>query len=342
MNKLFLIIYTLFLLVAKSISADFVPPKLIDNLNPKGTQTTYNMSRVEGWTLMSYIIDDSGIPQQIVVVNSSNNGIYTEDSIKYLQSFRFSPAIYLGQKTSSATTFLMKHDKSFSGNSNDGISVGFSRRYDRANKFISEQKFDSALDVLNELRETNTKNLTEQALSAWIHSLYYYRQENWLAYRDNILEANQLREHLPVKMAIKNIQNLIQWQMFQKEYSDAVYTLASMVKIKGAKMDASTHEAMLQPILNAMDTEEIIEINTTLSKNKSWLHILPRSTINLTTISGKVELAELRCDNIWHPFESTTIVNFNIPESYLNCSILVKGTSGTQIKFVEQGKSRQF
>jgi len=117
--------------------------------------------------------------------------------------------------------------------------------------------------------------------------------------------------------------------MFQKEYSDAVYTLASMVKIKGTKMDASTHEAMLQPISNAMETEDIIEINTTLSEEKSWLHILPRSTINLSTISGKIELAELRCDNIWHPFQSTNIVNFNIPENYLNCSILVKETSGT-------------
>jgi len=342
MNQFRLLICFLLFIAAKSIAADFVPPKLIDNLNPKGTQTTGNVSRIEGWTLMSYIIDDSGLPQHIEVVNSSNNGIYTEDSIRYLQNFRYSPATYVGQKALSAQTFLMRHDKSFSGNNNDGISVGFSLRYDRANKLISDKKFGRALEVLDDLRDTNAKNLTEQALSAWIHSLYYYHQENWFAYRDNVLEAYQLREYLPVKMAITSTQNLLQWQMFQNEYSDAVYTLASMANIKNSKMDASAHEAMLQPIIDSIETETAIEINTTLSEGKSWLHTLPRSNINLTTISGKVELAELRCDNKWHPFESTEIDNFNIPESYLNCSILIKGKPGTQIKFIEQGELRQF
>jgi len=107
-------------------------------------------------------------------------------------------------------------------------------------------------------------------------------------------------------------------------------------------MDAPTHEAMLQPILDSIETQDAIEIKTTLSEGKAWLHTLPRSNINLTTITGKVELAELRCDNIWYPFEFTEIDNFNIPESYLNCSILVKGRAGTQIKFIEQGELRQF
>lgn len=342
MNQFPLIIFALFFVVLKSHAADFVPPELIDNLNPKGPQATYNKSRIEGWTLMSYIIDDSGLPQHVVVVNSSNNGKYTKDSIRYLRNLRFAPATYSGKKTLSANTFLMKHDKSFYGSANDGITVGFSNRYDRANKFISEKKFDSALEVLNDLRESNAKNLTEQALSAWLHSLYYYQQGNWLAYRDNVLEANQLREHLPTKMAIISTQNLLEWQIFQNEYSDAVSTLDSMANIKGAKMDAATHKTMLREILHPLETEDIIEINTTLSEDKSWLHVVSRSVINLSTTIGKVKLAELRCDNTWHPFKTTEMINFSIPESYLNCSILVQGEAGTQIKFSEKGELRRF
>jgi hypothetical protein len=236
----------------------------------------------------------------------------------------------------------MKHNKSFYGSPNEGISVGFSSRYDRAKKFISEKKFDSALEVLDDLRDTNAKNLTEQSLSAWLHSLYFYQKGNWPLYRDNVQEAIQLREHLPTKMAVINIQNLLQWQMFKKEYSDAVYTLDILANIKGSKMDAVTHDSMLQPMLDFIKNEDVNEINTTLSKGKYWLHTLPRSNINLITIIGKVEFAELRCDNIWHPFESTDILNFKIPESYLNCSILVKGEEGTQIKFTENGELRHF
>lgn len=342
MKQFTLLGYLLLFITTQSIAADFVAPKLIDNLNPKGIHNTANMSRLEGWTLMSFIISKNGLPKHIEVVNSSNNEKYIKDSIRYLQNYRYSPATYKDEKVFSAKTLLMKHDKSFRGNNNDGISVGFSIRYERANKFILNKQFDEALDVLDELRDTNTKNLTEQALSAWLHSLYFYHKENWFAYRDNMLEANQLREHLPVKMAITNSQNLLQWQVFQNQYSDAVYTLASMANIKNAKMNASTHKEMLQPILDSIKSEDIVEINTTLSKGKSWLHVLPRSSISLTTVSGEIELAELRCDNHWHQFELIKIDKFNIPDNYLNCSILIKGKPGTQIKFVEQGALRQF
>ncbi len=341
MNRFYLLAYFLLSTIFPAIAADFVPAKLKDNLNPTGIRSTANLSRFEGWTLLSFIIDKNGLPQHIEVVNSSNNNKYTEDAIGYLQNYRYLPATYKGKKVLSSSTFLMQHDKSFYGYNNDGISVGFNLRYNRANKLISDKQFNKAIDVLDDLRDTNTKNLTEQALSAWIHSLYYYHVKNWLAYRDNMLEANQLREYLPVKMAITNTQNLLQWQVFQSQYLDAVYTLASMANIKNSRMDTSTHEEMLQPILDSLKTEAIIEINTTLSKGKSWLHIIPRSNITLTTVSGKVELAELRCDNYWHEFELAQIDHFNIPESYQNCAILIKGTPDTQIKFIEQGELRQ-
>jgi len=342
MHQFRLIIFFLFFVSSQTTLASFVPAKLTKNLNPKGTQSTTNLSRVEGWTLMSYIIDDNGLPTHIEIINSSNNGKYTNDSINFLKNFRYSPAIYMGEKTLSAKTFFLKHDNSFIGSNNDGISVGFRLRYERAYKLISENKFDDALEVLDNLQDSNAKNLTEQALSAWIHSLYFFHQKNWLAYRDNVLEAYQLREYLPVKMAIKSTENLLQWQMFQKEYSDAVYTLSSMKNIKSAKMDDSSYNATLQPILDIFKNDASVEINTTLSEGKAWLHKLPRSNINLTTISGEVKLAELRCDNRWHSFDSPNNVNFKIPKNHLNCSILVKGKAGTKIKFIEHGEIRDF
>lgn len=342
MKKFSVIIFLLSCVSISSQADDYIPPQLIENLNPKGISETANASRIEGWSLLSYIIDRNGVPKHIQIINSSNDDKYIEDSITYLKNHRYSPAVYKGKKTLSSQTFFMKHDKSFYDSNNDGISIGFSLRYDRAKKFIFEKKFENALEVLNKLRKSNTKNLAEQALAAWIHSIYYYHQKNWPAYRDNVLEAHQLRAHLPVDMAVKSTQNLLKWQMFKNQYSDALYTFQSLKDIKDTTFDKNSQETLLNSILDSIEMKTDIEINTTLSERKSWLHTLPRSNISLTVISGTIEFAQLRCANAWHQFKSFQIKDFNIPNDYLNCSILIKGKSGTQIKWSEKGRLRQF
>lgn len=342
-SKLNLIFYFLvFVVTTNSFATDFIPPTLIENSNPKGSQETYNGSRIEGWTLLNYIVDKDGLPKHIEVVNSSSNDKYTKDSIRFLQNYRFTPATLNNEKVMSAKSFFMQHNKTVQHTPNEGLSVGFSLRYDRAKKFMFEKNFDETLNVLNQLRDSNAKNLAEQALSAWLHSIYYYHQKDWFAYRDNLLEAYQLRKYLPLDMAIKSTQNLMQWQIYQHAYSDAVKTLASIEHIKDAKIDTDSSKVALKSLVDSIDNNAVNEIKTTLSKGKAWLHVLPRSTISLSTISGEIELAELRCENAWHAFETIEVKAFTIPDSYLNCSILVKGKAGTEIIFIEQGELREF
>lgn len=341
-SKLNLLFYFLIFAVTNSFATDFIPPQLIENSNPKGVQETYNGSRIEGWTLLNYVVDKKGFPKHIEIVNASSNDKYTEDSITYLQNHRFSPATQNGEKTLSAHNFFMQHNKTVQHTPNEGLSVGFSLRYDRAKQFMFEKNFEETLSVLNQLRDSNAKNLAEQALSAWLHSIYYYHQKDWFAYRDNLLEAYKLRKYLPLDMAIKSTQNLMQWQSYQHAYSDAVKTLASIEHIKDAKIDADSTKEALKSLVDSIDNNAVNEIKTTLSKGKAWLHTLPRSIISLSTVSGEIELAELRCKNAWHPFESIEVKSFTIPDSYINCSILVKGKAGTEITFVEQGELREF
>lgn len=341
-QKLSLISYFLLFTTTNTFANDFTSPKLIESQNPTGIQETYNGSRIEGWTLLNYVVDKKGLPKHIEVVNASSNNKYTKYAIRFLKNYTFTPATQSGEKVFSAQYFFMKHNKAVLHKPNQGLSVGFTKRYDRAKKYIFEKNFDEALNVLNKLRDSNAKNLPEQALSAWLHSIYYYHQKNWFAYRDNLLEAYQLRKNLPLDMAIKASQNLLQWQTYQQAYSDAVFTLVSMENIEGVNIDIDSSKAMLKSLVDSIDNNTVNEINTTLSKNKAWVHSLPRSTISLSTVSGQVELAQLRCKNAFHSFESVEVIKFTIPDNYLHCSILIKGKAGTEVKFVEQGKRREF
>ena len=95
---------------------------------------------------------------------------------------------------------------------NDGISSRFREKYNEADNLLSNKKFDQAKNILNEITEDFAKNLTEQALNAWLHAHYFLSQQDWVSYSDSVTTAHRLREHLPTKMAIRNTQNLLEWQ----------------------------------------------------------------------------------------------------------------------------------
>ena len=326
----------------------YVPAKVIENDNSTMPGTTANLSRVEGWALLSYIVGVDGKPQQVIVINKSAKGDFVAPSIRYLNGLHFSPATDQGQPVPSAKTLFMRHGKSFYNTNNEGISPGFRQLYNDANELLINKTYEQAKPKLDELDADYAKNLTEQALSAWLLSKYYANQERWPEYGEQVLIASQLRQHLPVKMAVQATLHQFEWYKFQKQYADAIVVLRGITNIKDTEMDEETRRGLLAPVLKAMKAEPVAKMTTLLTQDKAWLHLISRSTISLdfNANEGAVELVELRCDNALHQFALSTVESkiegFDIPADYRNCSVLVKGSAGTEVVFTEQGDKRRF
>jgi hypothetical protein len=340
---------SLFCAISLSLSATqahasegFVAATLAENLNTTQVKEAENKNRTEGWVLMSYVIKTDGQPQGVEVVELSTKGNYAAQSINYVKQLRFKPATFNGIPIESTTTFFLRHDMSFYGNNNDGISTGFRNRYNDADQLVRSKQFDKAKEALDTLDYANTKNLSEQALTAWLHSIYYARQGNWPAYGKHLLSAVRLRDELPTKMAVKSTQNLFDYLKFKKQFADAIEVLISMLSIENADLDDATFAVMLAPLLEVIEGDSVIQVKTTLKENQAWLHLIPRDTITLTYTDGQIDKAELRCDNAWQTLDAKSINELKIPQQYIGCRILLSGTPGTKVSLTEQGKTRNF
>lgn len=321
----------------KQTENKFTPAKFSENLNSKRAIGRTNPTRLEGWVWMSYIIGTDGIPKDIEVIDHSEKGYNLKVSFRFIKNFRYHPASINGKPVESAQTYLLRHSVSFMGSNNEGISVGFRNRYNEARKLLGDKDIVKAKAVLDELSQTNTKNLTEQSLSAWLHSMYFANQKNWPAYGESIQSAHHLRKYLPTKMAIENSKNLRDHQVFKKHYADAIITLYSMRHIKHAELDEPTLQAMLKPIKALINAPGPIVLETTLEQDLVWMHGIARDTLSVSYSEGEIKMAELRCRNTHHVMRAGKIEQFKIPAHYRGCALILKGTPGTKVVVIEAG-----
>ena len=342
MKRLLSSIFCLFLSSSLIADESFTPAEFLENRNSSIPQKTANMSRLEGWTLLSYFVGTDGRIKDVEVIDSSDEDKFAGKAIHHLDGYLYSPAKFEGNAVDSADVTLFRTDKSFQGSANDGISRGFKRYYNDADNFILAGEMSKAKASLDELIEDHTKNLTEQALAAWIQSLYYFKSQNWPAYGSAVQVAYYLNDYLPKQMKLKNIQNRLQWHMFKREFSDAIYVLEELKRKSEGALSDNDYQGMVDEVKKHLKTNENNQIDITLANGRAWHHRVPRSKISLTLLEGNIEFAELRCDNGRQAFSVFPIEDTVIPEAQLKCTMYVKGTDGTRFSFVESGTTRVF
>ena len=343
MKKICSLVVTALLLIIMNDgkASEFIPAQLIENSNSKGISEALNRSRMEGWVALSYVIDIEGAVKDIIVLRSSDD-MYVSRSKKYLRNLRFMPAQFSDEKVTSGKSFFLKHDKSFLGNNNDDISTGFKNKYNETYQYITGKDFKLAIDSLKSLQENYAKNLREQALSSWIHSVYYFFIKDWSKYGQSVITGNYLREYLPTSMAVKNTKNLLDWQIHKGMYIDAIDTLKSLKNIENTDFPEGDYLKSLESISNSLDESKVIDVSISLTKDYIWSHAPSRSTISLNVNSGSVDKVELRCDNAVYKFSDSVIEDFRIPLEYLGCRIFIKGDPGSEFTLTERGKLTKY
>ena len=337
-------VFCVYLLLTVSVGAvasdKIIPPKLIENLNSTQTKETSSYSRLEGWVYMTYMVNEQGRADHIEVIAHSNNDKFIPTSISYLENLRFEPAKVNGQATSYLQKYFMRHKKSFAENSNDGITTYFQKKYNQADQHINRGELTDSEQLLRDLVETNTKNLTEQALAAWLLSKHFFKAKNWTQYRDHMLDAFYLREHLPAELAIKTTQNLLDWQIYKKLYSDALMTIVELTLVAEGNVDTKSIAQTMVELNQALE-KPVINTRSTISPGTLWQHRLQKQNLSITPINGELSFIEVRCANGRFVQSTKGFNNLSLGDELGNCFVFVGATKETNISIIETGKVRQ-
>lgn len=341
MQHLCLIFSLWLILLSPVIANEFSPPEVIEDLNPK-SRNSGNPSRQEGWVFVNYIIDIDGKAKHIKLIDSSEKLDIYEQLNHYLDNRHYSPATMNKKQVPSAETLLYYTEKSLSHANNKGVTRGFRKHYKLANNHLEKKQFVKAKAALDNLHQNHSKNIKEQALSALLHSQYYFSQSNWDAYGKQSQIVSLLKDTLPAKSTVNVLQSQIQWHVFKKEYAAAFIALASLKHVKMVNMSESVYQGMYQDLLKLLQDDSNIEVRHTFTDQTAWLHKMSRQQLSLTWQQGSIDTIELRCKNNWRVLTEAEAKAFIVNKEDIQCDLLIQGASGTKISLIESGELYRF
>lgn len=320
-------------------SANFTPPKLLDNNNSRYHKTKLK-TRHEYWSLNNYVINEEGIPSDILVLNATS--LKKSDlADRYINNLVFSPAKLDNQAVASNNFFLFNRNRGFINKTNDAFTGSFEKQYLHINTLIDKNELTEVENLLTELFESETQNLTEQALHAWLASYYYYKKQNSTQYLKYISKAYHLKSQVPTKVAYRISMSFLKYKLHTHAYKEAIRILTEIRKIKGLKLDEKSLNKTFEDVTTMAKNTPRFTLEKTLSKFGNTYHALSRSIISVQAAPG-ISKAELRCDNGRHLFDSTSFTDYNVPEYLKGCTLFLIGQPASTVSITEHGQLNLF
>ncbi|MBO1255859.1 hypothetical protein J3L16_09210 [Alteromonas sp. 5E99-2] len=316
----------------------FSPAKMEDDnqYGPKSQRA--NPSRNEGWAYIDFVVNKNGKIDNVIIEASEDDYVFKSE--QYLKGINYSPAKLGDETVSSSSTLLVDFSVATSANSNDGFNTLFGKRFEAAKALIIDGKLDEARIELDQMTSRHMKNTTERALSAWLHSLYYYGTQDWGEYEASLLEANNLLSKLPRDLAKMTIDNLMKYQVHKKQFSDARDTFFRMENIEKVKLSDESKDNVVAELFRMVDDSKEITVDAVLNQRKTWRHTLNRDQLDVAVVEGELTAAGLYCQNGYIDILANNFETVQVSNDLGKCNLAIQGEPGTSIRLKETGNNR--
>ncbi|WP_462174155.1 energy transducer TonB [Pseudoalteromonas xiamenensis] len=309
------------------------PATLIKNNNPKFVETSQT-NRLEGFALMSYIVDKQGKVTDIDYLLTSNVKPFEDKAATQLQNFIYSPAIQNDEIVSSSRVFLMSENIGFVGYRNDSVSSGFYRRFANIYKNLHNTQFDLETK-LTSLYEANTKNTAEQALYYFLEMNIAQTQNEQSRYEEALFRTYTLKRFLPQEFQFPVSQAYIQQYMYLGDYLGALRVLRETKKNRKLNIKQEVIEKAYADILAQLDSQPTTSRPYEFSRIPTRLIGLAKREVVFEVTEGAVEKSQLRCDYRIESVEANKPIHINDKDGI--CQLLVKTNGSARITIKESG-----
>jgi len=310
--------------------------KLIKNAN-KVEDVFTSRGGMEGWTRVSFIVDKDGTTKDIVVFDYSGKDRYIKKATKLVKNLQYSPALIGNEPVTSAHILFVKHTYSEAGHSEGSVTPAFAKEYQTIIDALTSPSANmpSIKASIDDLVEDHTKNLNEHALAAWLKSIYYYKNEDFLEYMRQSQITVDLYEHLPIAILAKSTVNLFQSQLYYGNFNGASETLARMGSIDGLNLSQQTYQQFADALKASKATESTNVTKGQLSSLGAWSQVYDFSSFKIDVSEGSVDSVELRCNDYQQKYVEGWENQIEFPAQTSDCTLLIKGDAGSTFDILE-------
>ena len=319
----------------------FTPATPLKRVDPRYPSQAIRKGR-EGWVRLSYVIDEEGRVKDPVVEDFFGSPSFKRSALSAVKKWQYNPAIKDGEPTQQCHQ-AVQMDFAISGKS--GATRKFIKAYKDADERFNAGDVDAADEALKELLAWDTLNRYE---NTWLLNL-----ESHIASKQGDVEREaQSLTRLLASNGSKRFNNMV----FDEDY--VAYTLqrkiildaqrgyyAEALKSYTTLQDMEAQETrigeiapLISQIEESIASEQNLTVPVTIGSDGNWFHTLVRSKFAFGNIQGELDTVEVRCDTHREKFTVAEAHVWQIPNSWGQCQVMVKGDSETKFDLIEVAK----
>lgn len=319
----------------------FTPATPLKRVDPKYPSQAIRKGR-EGWVRLSYVIDEEGRVKDPVVEDFFGSPSFKRSALSAVKKWQYNPAIKDGEPTQQCHQ-AVQMDFAISGKS--GATRKFIKAYKDADERFNAGDVDAADEALKELLAWDTLNRYE---NTWLLNL-----ESHIASKQGDVEREaQSLTRLLASNGSKRFNNMVFDEDYvayalQRKiildaqrgyYAEALKSYTTLQDMEAQETRIDEIAPLISQIEESIASEQNLTVPVTIGSDGNWFHTLVRSKFAFGNIQGELDTVEVRCDTHREKFTVAEAHVWQIPNSWGQCQVMVKGDSETKFDLIEVAK----
>ena len=319
----------------------FTPATPLKRVDPKYPSQAIRKGR-EGWVRLSYVIDEEGRVKDPVVEDFFGSPSFKRSALSAVKKWQYNPAIKDGEPTQQCHQ-AVQMDFAISGKS--GATRKFIKAYKDADERFNAGDVDAADEALKELLAWDTLNRYE---NTWLLNL-----ESHIASKQGDVEREaQSLTRLLASNGSKRFNNMVFDENYvayalQRKiildaqrgyYAEALKSYTTLQDMEAQETRIDEIAPLISQIEESIASEQNLTVPVTIGSDGNWFHTLVRSKFAFGNIQGELDTVEVRCDTHREKFTVAEAHVWQIPNSWGQCQVMVKGDSETKFDLIEVAK----
>jgi TonB family protein len=309
-----------------------IVPEPIKRIEPKYPVSAARQSR-EGWAIFSFVINEEGSVEDIILKDSSGSKDITKAAKKAIKKWHYKPAMENGKAIQQCVN-TVKLDFRMHGSSTKGVSRKFKKKYDKAVEALNTKDFARFEELLVQMNNSKYMHLSENNYLQLLLAQYAKemgdkrKQLHHLRRIANSLESVNEAQQFSVLYQVFNL------QVELSQFVEAHATYEKLIELPSATPYFEQFSEVIAKVESIISSDKNIVITADIEKDY-WSADLVRNEFSLTNIEGSLHTLDVRCANKRHVYTVENNNTWRIPSSWKNCSIYVYGEPKTSFNLIE-------
>lgn len=310
----------------------YVAPTPIKRIAPKYPKRALKHGQ-EGWVLMSFVVSDEGQVSDVIVEESNGFSRFEKAAVKAVQRWQYTPASLNGLPVNSAKNRVRLE---FRLSENSPVRDSVRRKFLSIAKLVDTGDMVKAKTELEQLTTATPWKLSEDAyiglLEAWVYA--DTDQERFIQglHRSIRFEDTALTPQL----YLVSLKELFAAEANMGEYAKALQTAEQLKPLLAELPEEQAFLKTVEKFEHQVAASKQLKTKANISHRKHWQQELVGNAIKLDVLDGKVKDVQARCDKHYQSLSLKQGEAVAIPEAWGNCTLLVKGNTGTKLELTQE------